>query len=430
MPRELPGFYFDEEKNRYFPLSSKPNKAPTSHPRPTAVSSQGASERKRAEYDPTQDVQRSRKRRRLNPSALWAEIRSGPSYACRQRWMQSVLPLRVAATSRFSHISLSGPLSSFCVSDAGDRLRCVTGDHKGWLYESVALGGEWGAFDQVGYLPRSFEDLNSRRVAWKADLCLGSDVSILLRLSVLGRPAQKRSFILNLDCRKISDIWTSHLHGPSLALGVRKKAIHIPSLETTQSFTTLDTHSDVFAVLQSHALVYAGARNGSVTRFDTRTPKHQHGHDILNGRYKDRRSSVVHMGLVDEWGMVVNGISGDLEMFDLRFSSTGKPVTTFSGHVNSYTRELGFAIDAASDLLFAAGHDSRIRGWSLRSGELLRPSEPEDQKGLSNPFAAVFEKPVRTLQITHTDGVPMLWANSDKHLLAYPLGRRAAWNAA
>lgn len=353
---------------------------------------------------------------------------------------------QVAATSRFSHISLSGPLSSFCVSDAGDRLRCVTGDHKGWLYESVALGGEWGAFDQVGYLPRSFEDLNSRRVAWKADLCLGSDITSIhidetRCVATSYGPSPKifvrdlvtdseRSFILNLDCRKISDIWTSHLHGPSLALGVRKKAIHIPSLETTQSFTTLDTHSDVFAVLQSHALVYAGARNGSLTRFDTRTPKHQHGHDVLNGRYKDRRSSVVHMGLVDEWGMVVNGISGDLEMFDLRFSSTGKPVTTFSGHVNSYTRELGFAIDAASDLLFAAGHDSRIRGWSLRSGELLRPSEPEDQKGLSNPFAAVFEKPVRTLQITHTDGVPMLWANSDKHLLAYPLGRRAAWNAA
>lgn len=33
MPRELPGFYFDVEKNRYFPSSSK--QAGKSHPRPS-----------------------------------------------------------------------------------------------------------------------------------------------------------------------------------------------------------------------------------------------------------------------------------------------------------------------------------------------------------------------------------------------------------
>ncbi|KAH9080575.1 hypothetical protein EDB83DRAFT_2340185 [Lactarius deliciosus] len=31
MPKELPGFYFDAEKNRYFPSSSKPDVRATNH---------------------------------------------------------------------------------------------------------------------------------------------------------------------------------------------------------------------------------------------------------------------------------------------------------------------------------------------------------------------------------------------------------------
>ncbi|KZT27364.1 hypothetical protein NEOLEDRAFT_1161638 [Neolentinus lepideus HHB14362 ss-1] len=426
MPRDLPGLYFDKEKNRYFPLSSKPKERLKSP-------SNAADE----------DEARSRKRKR-GPWAVNSELRSGPSYARRQRLAHEFLSEQVASTSRVHPIFLPGNISSFCVGRIEDRLRCVIGDNNGWLYQVFSLGkGHADPWDELGYLPETFEEIRDRRITWRWDINLSSEISSIhldgsRSVATSFGPTPKvlvqdlvtnpdRSFVLNFG--KVADIWTSYLDGRSLVLGARKKAVYIPDLEITRTIY-LDNNSDVFAVYKdklTQDLIYAGARNGSLNRFDTRMHNQsQHGQDILNGRYAEKRSSVTHIGLVkNEWQLVVNGINGDLEMFDLRFSGKGTPVMSFLGHINTYTRELGFAIDADNDLLYAAGQDARIRGWSMRTGELLHPPSPESLVGITNPFGAVFERPVRTLQLTQSDEEVILWANTSQQLCVYPLGHRA-----
>ncbi|TFK52231.1 hypothetical protein OE88DRAFT_1678258 [Heliocybe sulcata] len=443
MPRELPGLYFDEEKNRYFPLSSKPKELPQPSQPGNDASRENSSDSTDGE-DSRVDARRSRKRiQKRGPWAVTSELRSGPSYACRHRFVHEFMHGQIASTSRVHPVSLPGNISSFCVSDAGNRLRCAVGDNKGWLYQVFSIGsGRGEAWDELGYIPRTFDEIRSRVLTWSHDLNLGSEISSIHNdgskfvATSLG-PVCKvivqdiathpdRSFVLNFDTRKVADVWTSYLDGPSLVMGARKKAVFIRDLDNTmQSFISLDTDSDVFAVQKDKDLVYAGARNGSLKRFDTRIHKHQHGRDLLSGRYQEKRSSITHMGLVNEWHLVVNGINGDLDMFDLRFSKHGTPVMAFPGHVNSFTRELGFTIDAESDLLFAAGQDARLRAWSLRTGDPLCTPTQVDRVDITNPFGTVFERHVQTLRVTRAKDEVMLWANTGKDLLVYLLGRRS-----
>ena len=93
----------------------------------------------------------------------------------------------------------------------------------------------------------------------------------------------------------------------------------------------------------------------------------------------------------------------------------------------------GIAIDHDQDLLFAAGQDCRIRGWSLRTAAPLLPPLTCSSTSPShdNPFSAEFFHPVTVLQVTQEPGSAgtCLWATSDKNLHQYHLGQRSTINS-
>lgn len=89
----------------------------------------------------------------------------------------------------------------------------------------------------------------------------------------------------------------------------------------------------------------------------------------------------------------------------------------------------GIAVDHDQDLLFAAGQDCRIRGWSLRTAAPLLPPLTSSSTSVShdNPFSTKFSQPVSVLQVTQELGSAgtCLWAASDQDLFQYHLGQRS-----
>jgi DDB1- and CUL4-associated factor 4 len=89
----------------------------------------------------------------------------------------------------------------------------------------------------------------------------------------------------------------------------------------------------------------------------------------------------------------------------------------------------GIAVDHERDLLFAAGQDCRLRGWSLRTSFPLSPPrapDPPDPQLYFNPFLASFSHPITSLQVTEEPGEAgvSLWATADRDLYQFHLGQR------
>lgn len=84
-------------------------------------------------------------------------------------------------------------------------------------------------------------------------------------------------------------------------------------------------------------LVYTGTRGGAIVRWDTRTWSHNQK-PFLSDRYK--ASSITNLRTIGRDRLLVGCIDGRLELFDLRYPLESTPITSFPGHVNSYSQKL------------------------------------------------------------------------------------------
>ena len=143
----------------------------------------------------------------------------------------------------------------------------------------------------------------------------------------------------------------------------------------------LHTNSDIFSVFQQSVdllhfytdciypdcfrqhMVYTGARNGTIDRFDMRIAEHR-SQKLFDNRFADvPRSPVLHLNVIRDSELLISHMNGDvspcsrwivlnhavlninieLVTFDLRFSSVTSPpspVRRYENHVNSYTQNL------------------------------------------------------------------------------------------
>ncbi|KAH6916176.1 hypothetical protein BKA70DRAFT_480650 [Coprinopsis sp. MPI-PUGE-AT-0042] len=460
MPKDLPGFYWDSEKSRYFPLSSRPAAATNTSSLPGSTSSipsagtrSSKSRSSRAVDDPDGEPlgpPRGLKRRRGHSNVFSLNqriISSSWNWAETERLRRCITSQNVMSTTKVSRwdVPTFGRITAFCTFPgetrdpwSGDRWKIV-GDNMGWLMRSntsqgVLLPEQENGVQQSSWLPWSTE-LNlqpsgtissismsgSRWVATgsgNAPRIVFSDIRQLDHMCIITLP-------------KVRDLWASHLRGQQLVLGGQPKALYLPDLDHSSSPSFLHTDADIFCVTQDEHLIYTGSRHGTVHRFDKRVGFHRKGQVLLEGRYGNqvapqagsrshmyRRTPALKLTLTAESnlartlesGLLVSQMNGDLQLFDLRrlSSSVNEPAVRFVGHNNSYRKDLGMTVDLENDFIYAAGQDRRIRAWRLSTGE---PLEPSPQPSLSsqnhstslhksNPFFATFEDPVEVLQVT------------------------------
>ncbi|KAF5315109.1 hypothetical protein D9619_007379 [Psilocybe cf. subviscida] len=431
MPRELPGLYWDESRNRYFPLSSKPKAAPA----PSATIASLHSEQKSAANpqhaapkdtsNPNEKVKRRRFQYHTDVLSLSPECSTR-----RLKEKHELLLHNVAASSRMSFVSVPtmGPIRSFRSTVLDGKTWRFIGDAFGWLYSDKDFMPEqrrgvhyWSA------------DLNIQHSNIISSICTSGPycVSTCLgpgKMAVQNLRSPERMFLLNLHA--IHDIRTSCLLGPKLVLGASKKAVFLPDIDYSGAPQFLHTQGDVFSVAQQENLVFTGTRNGTVERFDMRLPQHR-SQKLFDARFGTaQRSSVLHLELVGDSEVLLSHLNGDLVSFDVRFSRSGNsPLKVFEGHVNMHTQRLGIAVDHEHDLVFAAGQDCRIRGWSLRTGAPMQPPPSSSGQPVihrNNPLLATLPGPAPSLQITNEPGDAglSLWAAVDYDLYQFHLGQR------
>ncbi|GBE83050.1 hypothetical protein BKA93DRAFT_822511 [Sparassis latifolia] len=432
MPRELPGLYYDEEKKRYFPLSSKPQAPPVIRPKRPLLSKR----------ENTQKDGRLMSGRAMGKGTVWAateRMRGSLAGSRRRRTVHDVLAFHIATTSQgTSHFitdAANNAVTAFQVYDDtsynGGPFSVLAGDTQGWLYSlsghtyNTIRRRELSMASSISAICRSGE----RCVA----ISFGQPCKIVIQES---HPVETWT-VLGLPQKVCHDVWTADLHECSLALGTAKKGILIPDITTGRGMQSLDIGSDVLSVHQQPHLVYIGARNGGIHRFDTRETFERQA--MFNSRFTSTRSSITHLSVVREWELLVSTIRGDLETHDLRFPRGSTPLMCFAGHVNSYTAKLGLVVDSTQDFVFAGGQDCRMRAWSLRTGQPALPpvlpcstsyssTAASDEQALPpelQPFRRTFDLPVVAMQVTESERGTCLWAASAGELHRYNLGQQS-----
>lgn len=137
--------------------------------------------------------------------------------------------------------------------------------------------------------------------------------------------------------------------------------------------------SDVFAqeFSWSRPLLYNGSRDGCIRTCDIRSAVSNW--PVMCMRQGKLASVTCIRALRDENYLLSSGLNGSLKLWDLRAKAC---VQNYRGHVNEITHKLPFYLDPTESLMFAAGQDSVTRIWSIASGELLR----------SIPFPEIMDK--------------------------------------
>lgn len=416
MPRQLPGLYWDEEKQRYFPLASsrRPQIAgpSTLHP-PT-----------RPQSAPLATGESHNLTRHRNRSLLRAKEDARFSFRTshKSKLMHQISCFQVAQTSHIASSSILSltrcAITAFQAVSYKNNVHSFAGDAGGWFHSSVIGRGD----PITGYHTSH---------GWRPEFCLSSEIS---SICISGSRCIATSFgpeskILHLDLdsedirvtrvnnRSVRDIWTADFQGSRLVLGTNDQAVVIDDAADRATVCIMKTGSDVFAVTQDNNIIYTGSRAGIVQRFDSRLTSTK-GDRIFNGPRTTQNNSVTNLKIFHDWQLLTSNIDGSLAMFDLRFPSNRTPIMSFTGNINTYITKTPIAVDPHEQFLFAAGQDRRIRLWSLRTGgpPLVSPA---------SVFQKPFEDPVRALQVVEEqEGVLGLWATSGAALFKYNLGQR------
>ncbi|GAA5838751.1 hypothetical protein JCM11251_006726 [Rhodosporidiobolus azoricus] len=278
---------------------------------------------------------------------------------------------------------------------------------------TIATGNLTRTADESAYFPNDEE-------GWRISWYFPSRITSLqtsgdrMLATCLGPPAQavvattSDSISLasvTLSPRKTS-LWSSALSENLVALGCDKKVLVTSDASRPggqmDGYNTGGNRGDgtVFALDIHENLFFAGTRKGRVHLFDSRSTRpsstassSSSPHIAKNELNLLLSSPVTHLRHIKEqpYLLLAAGMDGFLGVFDLRFpprpssrpfpasSSSGaaKPTSTpllkLEGHVNSFTQGLGFDV-WKDDFVAAAGQDSRLRLWSLRTGRLLSPA--------------------------------------------------------
>ncbi|KAJ7600884.1 hypothetical protein C8J56DRAFT_911521 [Mycena floridula] len=332
MPPDLPGFYWDGR--RYFPLSSKPKAAPIpaleAQPLPTPVA--------------------------------WPKLdfRTTLFYKDRIRIKHDLTASNLALTSRrqCSSSDTVGQITAFSAATIDDRPRRFLGDNRGWLYAS-AIDEQFDEntwVHEVNLHPES--EVSSICMSERHCVATGSSAHIAIQdFSVPG----------------------------TLVMGAKKEAVCMEDIEMTSSARFLNTQSTVFSLEQQQHLVYAGARNGTITLFDLRVDKPM---KILQDKAP---SPVMSLKLLRDSGLLVSTMDGN-----------------------------GLCVDPDEEFVFAAGKDCQIQAWSLLTTEAI--IAPSGTTG--SPFCTRFPDIVATLQVTQEKDGLCLWAGTGQTIYRYYLGQR------
>ncbi|KAL1921829.1 uncharacterized protein VTP21DRAFT_10471 [Calcarisporiella thermophila] len=380
---EIPGFYYDAAKNRYFKIVANSS---GNHP----YSSQSIKRKRQEEIEqPTEPISPQNIKfsgiRYLLRRNIEYQYRSWANEGNARLCTVKGLCLRKTIKENFQSVKhiLVEPKDNIFYASSNRSLHCF-----GFGYSSPDLNPESFAISHNRLLWNSPTEITS--------LNFGPERSIVsTNFGNANFPGQVRiemfptrtslgeeisldsaSWVLNIPK---SSVWSSDVHDQLIAAGATKKVVLATVADPTRRKRFIMTGSDVFVARFCPGVggrsLLAGCRDGRVMLFDVREPNrdlHESGaSQKMRGQLAIRYpSSVCEIQSVDGDHLYVgSGMDGALYLFDTRCLRNNHPprppLFSFNGHRNKLSLGLGFAVDSTGTGLAAAGNDGFIRLYTL-----------------------------------------------------------------
>ncbi|KAL1791301.1 DDB1-and CUL4-associated factor 4 isoform X1 [Sigmodon hispidus] len=387
---DLPGFYFDPEKNRYFRLLPGHNNC---NPLTKEGIQHKEMESRRLQLLHQEDKQRKKITRvGLNASSILRKNQLGflniTSY-CRLSH-----ELRVSCMER-KKVEIQSSDPSALASDQFNFILADTSSDRLFTVNDVKIGGsKYGIINLQGLKAPTFkvhmhENLyfTNRRVN---SVCWASlshlDSHILLCLMGLAEtpgcatllPASL--FVSNhqdtdqpgmLCSFRIPGAWscawslnTQADNCFSTGLSRRVLLTNVVTGHRQTYGTSTDVLAQQFAV--KTPLLFNGCRSGEIFAIDLRCPSQAKGCKATHIFHESSVTSV--RVLKDEHYLMASDMAGKIKLWDLRAT---KCVRQYEGHVNQYAY-LPLHVHEEEEILVAVGQDCYTRIWSLHDAHLLR----------------------------------------------------------
>ncbi|KAL2524694.1 Transducin/WD40 repeat-like superfamily protein [Abeliophyllum distichum] len=417
MPKEIPGFYYDAEKNRYFPYKGPiPGSSRKPPPPPSNLSS------KRKQIDGACKCMKMRRDKLLQARELCGNVissRKGKlNFQMEYQKRQASEPLiwKYQGTERMGNaalehvdvdvtmphgviereILLAGSL--FQAGKVGQELDppqsymadCVWPLNVGQQARHGDLSRHLLSSDTaMNYMPSSISCIKMlRRPSFTIDnttskhvliATLGSDRSNgLVYLLDLSKPLD---FNLNFPIPREGfhevvsfkhTLWAADCdsNGRLAAIGTNRGAALL-NLETGRPAWTYRCKSDVLSIQLDHSgnFILCGLRNGAIVTVDARQKQLKRNTDTYPAI--SMPSSVCCLSslkLYDQY-FLASSMDGSIKLYDHRLTRRG-PIQSYDGNVNSHTRlELG--VDPSEKFVLSGGEDCYLRLWNIQSGKML-----------------------------------------------------------
>ncbi|XP_021850780.1 uncharacterized protein [Spinacia oleracea] len=411
MPQDLPGLYFDPDKNRYFPIkgripgsSSKPKPLPPQNPvsSPTQVPSKPKKDTKISKLlqcrelhgkivefsDRNGSFQEECKKKLASKPKIWkyqdVEKDADSSLALMNITVET--PEGQCAANALLTGGMNGSLSLYDVGDIGQHFSNGFNTAAEFVWPEQDDSGTdqslkdiWKFNGTTLVLPSSISSISiPRKEYFGADknssvlqraliTTLGSDISggalytlDLANPVVLSSNAADIGRLrkhVSLNCT----IWGAEISqtGHKAVVGTSLGATLV-DLESGASETLCRSMSDVLSVqfIQSGNVALCGLRKGAIVTVDVRQrQRHLARHSFVHPSDNSKRP-----GQKTTKKFVIN-------LYDHRLTKRG-PVQSYEGHVNSHSH-IQLATDASERFLMSGGEDCKVRIWSIRSGEML-----------------------------------------------------------
>lgn len=366
MPQDLPGFYYDPDKNRYFPIKG-PIPGSTHRPKPAPPSQNSVSL-------PTQVPSKPKKRDKIS----------------------KLLQCRELCGSIIDFRDRKGGFQEECKKKLASKPRI-------WRYQGL----EKDADCSLALIPITIETEEGQ---FAADALITGGMNGSLSLFDVGDVGRHTShghktaaeFVWPerddpSSYETLKDIWK--FNGATLIMpSSTNRGATLVDLESGVSSTLCSSKSDVLSVQFIHSgnVALCGLRYGAIVTVDVRQPQRQLArHRILHPSIDSTRpaqkttkpfvlkgniqpSCTVYMPssicclaslqMYDQY-FLASSMDGSIKLYDHRLTKRG-PVQSYEGHVNSHSH-IQLATDASERFLMSGGEDGKVRIWSIRSGEML-----------------------------------------------------------
>lgn len=203
--------------------------------------------------------------------------------------------------------------------------------------------------------PKEYSSLSISFTRYDADVignCIGVGHSVRFELPrvLYSCAAKKSAFAVGGEKFVQTFTQSSNGHGTPYGGFCDEKQIEIDSTATALKFTS------------KGSFLVVGTNTGRAMVFDPRYKRQQ----VL--KTPGGKSVVYIHTMEDENEFIVSGHDNLLNYYDMRHLSL--PVATFDGHVNSCSR-VPVNVDESLKLVCAPGDDGTVRFWSLSSGRML-----------------------------------------------------------